>query len=91
MSQSMTIEILAINVKSGTAAKSGKPYSLPQAQCMITNKDGLVKVGELILPESLANTPKGVYNADTAFDVDMAGKVITRVISLQPVRAAKAA
>lgn len=79
------IEIIAINVQSGTAKKTGNPYAIHKAQCVVRGPDNSVQIGELNLPKELAEkTPPGKYLAEFELGVSFERLVVPRITSLHP-------
>lgn len=78
------INILAINTDTGISKKTGNAWSMPKAQCVVTGPDGVVKIGELILPKALAETKPGQYLAEFELDVSFDRVVVPRITALHP-------
>ena len=78
------IEIIAVNKESGIAKKSGNPWEMHKAQCIVRGPDGVVKIGELILPKTMADTPPGKYLAGFELDVSFERVVVPRIVELHP-------
>lgn len=77
------IEIISINVRSGVARASGRPYEIHEAQCVIHGPDGAKAVGQLNLPKLLADSTKpGRYLAEFELAVSMDRMVVPRVTVL---------
>lgn len=77
------IEIIAINEDSGTSKRTGNPWKMYKAQCVVRGPDGVVKIGELILPKQLAETTKpGRYLAEFELDVSFERLVVPRITAL---------
>jgi hypothetical protein len=76
------LEILSINVQSGVSKKTGQPFSLPKAQCILKSGDGTIRIGELMLPKDMAETKPGKYLAEFELDVSFDLRVVPRVIAL---------
>lgn len=95
--QKMTI--LAINVKEGVSSKTGRPYKIFDAQCVITSqregKEPEVQVGTILLHESLKDTAPGDYLPSFHFSVrdGQLWPVVSQLRSLdqRPVASPKAA
>lgn len=85
------LEILVVNTKSGIAKKSGQPYSIPEAQCVLRNGDGTVgAVGVLSVPKSLEDIAKpGLYTGSFALEAsnfgDDRGRIVARLVGLTPI------
>ena len=62
------LTILAVNTRSGVAQKTGRPYTMHEAQCVITaqreGQEPVVSVGTVMLADSLKDTPQGDYLPD---------------------------
>jgi len=90
MSSKQKLTIVAINIRSGIAQKSGRPYTIREAQCILEQaSDGVssVVVGVINLPETLADREPGEYLAEFALAQGGgpdAGKLVPRIISLLP-------
>lgn len=78
------INIVAVNKESGVAKKTGNAWEMSKAQCVITGPDGSTKIGELILPKSLADTQPGKYLAEFQLAVSYERVVIPQIIALHP-------
>lgn len=76
------VEIIAINKESGIAKKSGNPWEMWKAQCIVRGPDGVTKIGELILPKTLTNTAPGKYLAEFELDVSFERVVVPRITAL---------
>lgn len=90
------LEILVVNVKSGTSKKTGQPYSIPEAQCILRNDDNSVAaVGVLIIPKALEDAAKpGLYTGSfalqaEAFGADQ-GRIVARLVGLTPIVSGRA-
>lgn len=85
------LEILLVNTKTGTAKKSGQPYSISEAHCILRDEAGKAgAVGVLTVPKDLEAVAKpGVFTA--AFQMEAPtygenqGKVIAVLKGLVPV------
>lgn len=88
------LEILLVTVKSGTAKKSGQPYAISEAHCVLRNADGTPgAVGVLVVPKSLEDIAKpGIFTA--AFGLvaasygEQQGRIVAQLAGLVPVPAA---
>ncbi|MEM5426119.1 cellulose synthase [Paraburkholderia ferrariae] len=84
------LTILSINVRSGVAQKSGRPYTIREAQCILEQSiDGAsnIVVGVINLPETLADRTPGEYLAEFALaqgNGNDAGRLVPRIVSLLP-------
>ncbi|GEM_PF-2328685 len=87
------LEILLVNTKSGNAKKSGLPYSISEAHCVLRDETGKAgAVGVLTVPKGLeAAAVPGIYTASFAMEAptygEMQGKVIAVLKGLVPVPA----
>lgn len=85
------IKILKVNpLRTGTSAKTNKPWEMQDAECVLINDDGTVgSVGVLQLPKSLmgANLPtSGDYTAKFSLMAGMLDRKINAVLTgLTPV------
>lgn len=85
------LEILLVTVKSGTAKKSGQPYSISEAHCVLRNADGSPgAVGVLVVPKLLEEVAKpGIFTA--AFGLvaasygEQQGRIVAQLSGLVPV------
>ena len=85
------LEILLVTVKSGTAKKSGQPYSISEAHCVLRNADGTPgAVGVLVVPKALEEIAKpGIFTA--AFGLvaasygEQQGRIVAQLSGLVPV------
>jgi len=84
------LTILAINERSGVSQKTGRPYTIREAQCILEQAtDGVssVVVGVINLPESLADRTPGDYLAEFSLAQGNgadAGRLVPRIVSLVP-------
>lgn len=82
------LEILVVNVKTGVSKKTGNPYSIPEAHCVLRNDDGTVgAVGVLKVPKTLEAVAKpGIFTAAFALEAltfgDNAGQIIASLKGL---------
>jgi hypothetical protein len=82
------VTILSVNIRSGISQKSGRPYTIREAQCILEQSvDGVsnIVVGVINLPEALADSPAGDYLAEFALaqgNGQDAGRLVPRIISL---------
>ncbi|MGX7005131.1 cellulose synthase [Caballeronia sp. KNU42] len=91
MSSKQKLTIIAINVRSGVAQKTGRPYTIHEAQCILEqSKDGVsnVVVGVINLPDVLAKEVQpGDYLAEFLLAQGSgqdAGRLVPRITSLVP-------
>jgi hypothetical protein len=85
------LEILLVSVKAGNAKKTGQPYSISEAHCVLRNDDGTPgAVGVLVVPKSLEAVAKpGTFTA--AFGLQAAsygeqqGRIVAVLTGLTPV------
>lgn len=90
MSSKQKVTILAINVRSGVSAKTGRPYTIREAQCILEQEiegQRSVVVGVINLPDALADRDAGEYLADFALAQGSgpdSGKLVPRIVSLVP-------
>lgn len=85
------LEILFVQVNKGVSKKSGLPYEIHMAQCVMSKPDGSKIVGDLPLNQTLRETKPGTYEAEFDFRKDFSGRISGEVIALVPVGSAKAA
>lgn len=76
------IEIVSIQESSGISRKTGNPWKMYRAQCVVTGGDSGAKVGELLLPDSLKDTAPGKYLAEFQLDVSFERLVVPRITAL---------
>ena len=83
------IQVLKVNeVKSGTSKKTGQPYEMQDAECLLLDDKGEVQaVGVLDIPKSLREVVKvGTYTASFALRRGMmTGKIEAVLTGLTPV------
>ena len=79
------IEIMAVNVQSGVSRKTGLPFSIPKAQCIVRGHDGAIQIGELNLSKELAETLPGKYLAEFELGVSYERMIVPRITVLHPV------
>lgn len=80
------LQILEVIKRSGIAKKTGNPWEIHAAQCvLIQDVDGKsqILVGTINLPDALKATEPGEYLAEFAFFQSMEGKLEPRITSLQ--------
>lgn len=78
------IEIIAVNKESGIAKRTGNPFEMHKAQCVVRGPDNSVQIGELILPKDLADTTPGTYLAEFELAVSFERIVVPRITVLHP-------
>ncbi|WP_293781260.1 hypothetical protein [uncultured Oxalicibacterium sp.] len=78
------INIIAVNKDSGISKRTQQPWEMYKAQCVVRGPDNSVKIGELILPKSLAETTPGDYLAEFELDVSFERVVVPRITALHP-------
>lgn len=78
------IEIVSVQEASGISRKTGNPWKMYRAQCVVTGGDSGAKVGELLLPDSLKDTSPGKYLAEFQLDVSFERLVVPRITALHP-------
>ena len=85
------LEILLIAVKAGKAKKSGLPYSISEAHCVLRNDDGTPgAVGVLVVPKTLEAVAKaGMFTASFGLQAgsygEDQGRIVARLTGLTPV------
>lgn len=92
------IQILKLNEpKTGTSKKTGNPYDMQDAECLLLNADGSVdQVGVLQVPKALRDVVAvGKFTASFALHSNFASRrieaVLTGLIPISDSRAAKPA
>lgn len=81
------VTILQVIERGGISKKSGLPWKVHSAQCILeqeSEKGKELLVGTLNLPESLQHSAPGDYLAEFAFYQSMEGRLEPRVVSLVP-------
>jgi hypothetical protein len=81
------VTILDIAHRSGVAKKTGNPWAIHEAQCILeqeTSEGKSILVGTINLPDVLKDSTPGDYLAEFALFRSMEGKLEPRVVSLQP-------
>lgn len=89
------ISIHGVNIREGRARKTGNEYHIEEGACIAvaeyTDQNGEVKkdmtAGLVNLPDHLRGLPPGDYEPTFSF-TNFEGKVVVRIIDLQPVRVA---
>ncbi len=91
MSNTQKLTIIAINSRNGVSAKTGRPYSMHEAQCILTEEvvdaNGAatpqVKVGRVNVADELKDTTPGDYLADYKLFVSRDGELVARIVGLK--------
>ncbi|MBB5391288.1 MULTISPECIES: hypothetical protein [unclassified Herbaspirillum] len=78
------IDIVAVAHASGISRKTGQPWDMYRAQCVVTGPDKGVRIGQLLLPNTLKETRPGKYLAEIGLDVNWECEVVPVVIGLHP-------
>jgi len=78
------IDIVAISHAAGISKKTGNAWEMYRAQCVVSGPDNTVKVGELLLPNTLKDTTPGRYLAEFELDVSFDRLVVPRITALHP-------
>ena len=79
-----TIQILKLNEpKTGTSKKTGNPYDMQDAECLLLNADGTVdQVGVLQVPKALRDVVAlGKFTASFALHANFASRRIEAVLT----------
>jgi hypothetical protein len=91
MSSKQKLTILSVNTRSGVSQKSGRPYTIREAQCILEQQSAdagsNIVVGVINLPEALADRQPGEYLAEFALaqgNGTDSGKLVPRIVSLAP-------
>ncbi|TAL98239.1 MAG: cellulose synthase [Paraburkholderia sp.] len=90
MTSKQKLTILAINERSGTSIKTGKPWVIREAQSILeqsSSEGSNIVVGVINLPQALAETQPGDYLAEFALaqgNGQDAGRLVPRIVSLTP-------
>lgn len=87
MTSRQKLTIVDIVERSGTSQKTGRPYMMRTAQCIleqVTSEGSQCLVGTISLPDSLKDVPKGEYLAEFAFAQSREGQLVPRIVSLMP-------
>jgi dUTPase len=80
------LSILEVIKRSGIAKKTGNPWEIHSAQCvLVQDVDGKsqIVVGTINLPDHLKTIEPGDYLAEFAFFQSMEGKLEPRITTLQ--------
>jgi hypothetical protein len=81
------LTILDVTHRSGISKKTGNPWAIHEAQCILEQEDSEGKkilVGTINLPEVLKESTPGDYLAEFSLFRSSEGKLEPRVVSLQP-------
>jgi hypothetical protein len=87
------LEILLVTVKAGNAKKTGQPYSISEAHCVLRNDDGTPgAVGVLVVPKILEAVAKpGLFTASFGLQAasygEQQGRIVAVLTGLTPVPA----
>lgn len=78
------LEILLVSVKAGNAKKTGNPYSISEAHCILRNDDGTPgAVGVLVVPKPLEPVAKrGMFTASFGLQAASFGEQQGRIIAV---------
>lgn len=84
MSFQSILEVLLVTVKAGNSKKTGQPYSISEAHCVLRNDDGSAgAVGVLVVPKSLEAvlTPstRGLFTASFGLQAGTYGEAQGRI------------
>ncbi len=83
------INIINVISRSGISKKTGLPWTMNFAQCVLIALDGELKIGKLLLPKALNDTKPGEYLASFQLDVDYETDVVPVITALHPYNASK--
>jgi hypothetical protein len=84
------LEILTLSVKAGNSKKTGLPFSITEAHCVIRNDDGsAAAVGVLVVPKALEGSAKvGLFTATFGLVAgsfgDNQGRIVAQLAGLMP-------
>jgi hypothetical protein len=78
------LEILAVNLQKGISKKTGNPYEIYKAQCVVKGPDQSIQVGELNLPKHLKETTPGKYLAEFELGVNVERLLVPVITNLHP-------
>jgi len=78
------IDIVAVSHAAGVSKKTGNAWEMYRAQCVVSGPDNAIKVGELLLPNTLKDTAPGRYLAEFELDVSFDRLVVPRITALHP-------
>jgi hypothetical protein len=78
------LEILLVNTTTGNAKKTGQPYSISEAHCVLRDETGKAgAVGVLTIPKGLeASAVPGIYTAHFAMEAPTFGENQGKVIAV---------
>lgn len=78
------LQILVINTKEGNAKKTGNPYKISEAHCVLRNDDGTPgAVGVLTIPKELEATAKpGTFTATFSLEAPTYGENQGKVVAM---------
>ncbi|EHP38871.1 hypothetical protein OR16_34738 [Cupriavidus basilensis OR16] len=84
------LTILAINTRSGRSIKTGRDYTMHEAQCVITaqreGEEQKISVGTVMVADTLKDTPQGDYLPEFGPRV-RDGRIEFEVVGLKPLNA----
>lgn len=81
------LTILQVIPRSGLSSKTGKPWEIHTAQCVLeqeTSAGKQILVGTINLPRELKESQPGDYLAEFGLQQSMDGKLEARIMSLVP-------
>jgi hypothetical protein len=81
------LTILQVIQKGGTSKKTGLPWEIHAAQCVLeqeTSEGKQILVGQINLPKDLKESQPGDYLAEFGLQQSMDGKLEARIVSLVP-------
>jgi hypothetical protein len=81
------LTILHVVPRSGISAKTGKPWEIHAAQCVLeqeTSDGKQILVGQINLPRELKDSQPGEYLAEFGLQQSMDGRLEARIVSLVP-------
>jgi len=78
------INIINVISRSGISKKTGLPWTMHFAQCVLVALDGELKIGKLLLPKALNDTQPGEYLASFQLDVNYETDVVPVITALHP-------
>lgn len=87
MSMTQRLTIFDVRITEGVAKKSGLPYRIAEAQCLLhkTDEKESSLVGTLSLPKGMEDPKPGDYHVEFRMGVDFEGNIGARVHKLEPV------
>jgi hypothetical protein len=83
------IQIIKVNeARKGVSKKTGNPYEMQDAECMLLDETGLPQtVGVLMIPKDLmGKVVPGVYAASFTLGTDQERRIVARVVELRPMQ-----